>query len=796
MGDGNHDGYRAEQADPWARGVAMMDLGVNKSILRERLRRVEGLLQTLPTDAHGVHGLAADLVSDIHSRLGPWVLRVGTRERDALVERADAWCSLGSALLASRESAERLLLGEDAVEADCRRLMDVGTAAWFARRCESRKGFFSRVGLDIRDLDALNHARIGVERLAQVQAQDRRRIDLLAEAEQRLGRVRAAGETAPVAAGLEALKQILRAPGREPGPEWADRLELLLEPLRKFETRDQPPALDELRGLLHRMDDWLQVLDRGDGDGMHARMADRLRQLTKQAFAYMEDWRSQTDERARPMLEAAQGLEQELVTRAQALRDGLTRRLGLGRSIFRQFADHARSPRLDETLTRLIGETPDSPKALRIWRDAAYRALDAFEAAIGGYRPQIERHRDQLAGEATQLLDGISTLALDESDRTRLLALRQRLGSLAKAPASELATTELIASLQGLSDLLEQARALDHSATEGLRSASTEVEHLDQRMQRLARLAGALDQPLPEGMDTRLETDTTGAGDLATLRRRLAGMREQAATIEGDLLGRCWGVLGRDLAHLAEIQALLDPDLVPAHLPAAPAGHGLDEAEALLPLLPAARKALEGSLARQLERLHRRRNALLDDPAARHERPGAEGDSIGEALDRLRTWREDPHQPILMRAQGLRHLVTRVERQLARLEGRRRDLAERRALLAGRLAVLQQELFELESQRHMLDRVWATIQRVPGVVTTDDQVADQLAMADQWLGALERHADSCAGARLREHLETLGQVAPQAASALRSDLGDDQRRRPDFELRDRARRLAQRHLDE
>lgn len=164
-------------------------------------------------------------------------------------------------------------------------------------------------------------------------------------------------------------------------------------------------------------------------------------------------------------------------------------------------------------------------------------------------------------------------------------------------------------------------------------------------------------------------------------------------------------------------------------------------------------------------------------------------------FSRLRDWREDPPETSLTRARGLAHRVIQVERQLARIDGRRRDLAERRGRLAGRLAALQHEFFEIEPQRPLLDRISALIQEVPGVVAADHQAAEQIALADRWLDALERHAADCAGAQMREHLETLSRSSPADAATLLAELGEDRRRRPGFELRDRARRLTRPHLD-
>lgn len=773
----------------------MFDLTHKKRDLKTLRDRVERLGVGLPQDALGPRRIYRALLADIDHDLGQWLRTPGSAECSALANRAndlERFCSAFAELCAQTTPVGR---EEDRVSADCWELEDEVFKDWLAERSRLRSRLIACLGLDAGELSDLIVAAEQLDHLRQIQAEDRRLLALLSEAQKRLRPAPDAPRARPLAEGLAALKVAILEHKAKLDGDWETRLESWLEPLRAFHQRDRPPSIDELGEVLRRMEDWLQVLGKGASDARHADMENRLWGINRRTWILVEHWQAHEDDKASRLLHDAQELELELIARAQELRDGLMRDLMRARAIFGQFADRERAPQLLATLARLTGETPENPRALLDWRNAAFDALDDLEAAIGGYRPQIEEKCAQLVQETEGALDGLSTRILDQPARSEALDLRRALADLTKEPFHTLLARDLAEAIGRLESLTKQASMLERRSAEDLRALEAELESIADRTRRLERLAGLLGLPVPDCTGELKQGSNVTAANLEALRGELERRCEVAAGVEREILEPCWTVLDADLSRLGQILALLDPDLAPEPLLPALLHIDLAEAEQVQAALPELCRKAEDALAAQVLRLRDRRTAVLAHPAAIDSRPGADGDALMQTISALRHWREPIPGNQLDLARSLTLLVTRAEQQLAKLDEAANDLAEQRSKLRARLTAIHDEVFELAAQQHMLDRIATLIADVPSVVVEHHQATDQIFLARSWLTLLERHAANCAGSGLQRDLETLDRTSPVAALELRAEIGSDLRHRPPRNLRERARSLARQRVE-
>lgn len=772
----------------------------NLQQLREQLAELN---RQLPREARGLRRAITGTDAEIAERLKPSLRRVKAAELEGFEQRIADLKAVAQALprlirdLTSAIEAERALAAKTAGAGD-REL-----AEWQARRGREREARMAAAADQVADSEGLDEASKTLQQLTLQTKHDGAALGLFGEARERVRALGGVGADKALADALPGLRQALITDG--PQPDWAQRLFALVKPLRGLQPRQRPPQLEQVFERLERLSDWIEVLrDEADeavhpGENRLRRLSSRYHELTAN-----EGWRAVDQAVVDTLLAETTTLEEELVAQAETERGTLTDELARNAEMFERLADPELSPGLGEVLRKLLLEPPAGPDAFGGWRSRCRRANERFREAIGADSGRIELMCEELANELQAWTDDLAKLPLDQIDGAEHTRIERDLDAQRALIGADVPVPNLLAALARLGNLREDSEQLRRRAKAKASRLSRHRRAVRARAQRLLNLAGVVAQ-LDERPDTALAealTPLTEPGpeppDLQQGQQELERSRRLLGTLEHGLLQAARQQGLTQLAKLRAINALLDQPRQPVDI-RLNAGWGqgerlpLREIERLLLDLPALESRLHATLQQQTEELLERRERLIAEAAEinRDRLSGVDGATLERSISALRDCDRDrcPDPTELVRT--LRTRLRLVERQLRRIIDERHTIAQTTRRLQERLERLQHDHFELDDRSH-IDRIWALIQPVTGVVQIHRERRAQLEHAEQRLSALERHAQRIAATRFAAHYQRLREREDPAARALVDAIGDDPFRFPDHDLRLQARDLAAR----
>lgn len=770
----------------------------------QQLREQLGELNTaLPREARGLRRAITATDADIAQRLKPSLRRVKTAELERFEQRITELTTVAQALpslireLTSAIEAERALTAKTAGGGD-RELAD-----WQARRGRDREARMAATADQVADIRGLDAASQTLRDLTLQTKRDGAALSLFGEARERVRALGGVGDDKALADAMPGLKQALISDG--PHQDWAQRLLALVKPLRGLQPRQRPPQLEQVFERLERLSDWIEVLRDETAAAIHPG-ENRLRRLSTRyhELTANEGWRAVDQTVVDALLAETTTLEDELVAQAETERGALTDELARNAEMFEQLADPELSPGLGEVLRKLLLEPPDGPDAFGSWRSRCRRANERFREAIGADSGRIELMCENLAKELQAWTDNLAKLPLDQSDGAEHSRIERDLKAQRALIGADVPVPNLLTALARLGKLREDGERLSRRANAKASRLSRHRQAVRARALRLLRLTALvaqldehLDATLTDGL-TALTEPAPEPPDLQRGQQELERSRHLIGTLEHGLLQAARQQGLKQLAKLSAINDLLEQTQRPVDI-RLNAGWGegerlsLREIERLVIELPTMESRLHEALQRQTEELMERRERLVAEAAGidRDLLSGVDGATLDRAVSRLRDCDPSRFTDPIELVRTLRMRLRLVERQLRRIIDERQTITQTTRRLQDRLERLQHDHFELDDRSH-IDRIWALIQPVAGVIQAHGERRAQLEHAEQRLSALERHAQRIAATRFAAHYQRLREREDPAARALVDAIGDDPFRFPDHDLRLQARDLAMR----
>lgn len=793
----------------------MLDLDGRKKTLRQLTERIERRRTEVPEEGRGFHARAARLRTDIEGRLGTFTLTIKADEVRAFQERVETLEALAVGLIAVRAQARQLTAAEQALARGIARLDETDVKGWFAVRSERRGDLFATVGNDESDLAALDDTRGQLKSLEREQQSDRRVLELLDEAHRYLKTIRAPERIQALAGELPALRRDLLQDDQRLAS--IKRLLALLQPLRDFQTRtERPLQIDQMLDLVEELDEWIEVLRDGlQGQATLDMAAQKglndhdatLQELNARYNRLSVHWQDHEDTVFAQVLTQARELEARLRAQVQTEHAALTAELRRNRELFRQLADPGLTPGLAEDMDRLLSQIPDKPDDFGRWRDQCRHARNRFAGAIDADSYLIGPLCDQRDSAIRDRIKQIEALPLTASDRARCTRMHHTLGTISRPLAADARALDLLASLEALDALAEQAKTLFESALAKAQRLTRRRQGLCTRAERLQRIAADLGEPtttpLPGPSDPVADKSADESLDLGAARRRLVADRRLLTEVQTELLRPGTTRLNTRLTRLAGLRALLDEDLdLPddelRHLrPAAP-GMRIKDLEALVATLPLLETRVQTAVQTQIVRLRGQRETL-STALADGDRQGlsrAECDALDQLCAALRDGEHDDATDPHLLVPSLRNLIAEAHHQLERVEGKHADIKALTLELHQRHQQLWDDYHDDEVGRKAMvkiaDRIRALIQPVPGVVTSPPARKSQLHEAETLLDAVQTQARRSAAVQFAADLKAVRQLDDAPARDLARAIGDDPLVFPTFEQRKQVRALARR----
>jgi hypothetical protein len=740
-------------------------------------------------------------IQETAQRLKPSLRWVKADELDRFERRIAELKAVAQALPRLIRDLTAAIEAERALAAKTARDGDRELAEWQARRGRERETRMAAAADQVADSGGLDEARKTLQELTQQTKHDGAALGLFGEAHERVRALGGVGAGKELAEALPGLRQALISHG--PQRDWAQRLFALVKPLRGLQPRQRPPQLEQVFERLERLGDWIEVLRDDAAEAIHPG-ENRLRRLSTRyhELTANEGWRAVDQAVVDTLLAETTTLEEELVAQAETERSALTDELARNAEMFERLADPELSPGLGEVLRTLLLEPPAGPDAFAGWRSRCRRANERFREAIGADSGRIELMCEELANQLQAWTDELAKLPLDQIDGAEHTRIERDLDAQRALIGADVAVPTMLAALARLGTLREDGARLRRRAkakAARLRRHRGAVRARAQRLLNLTTVVARLDARVDTALAERL-TPLTEPGaeppDLQQGQQVLERSRRLLSRLEHDLLQAARQLGLSQLAKLRVINGLLDPSQRPVDIRLNPDwGQGerlpLREIERLVVDLPALAARLREALQRQTEALLERRERLIAEAAEidRDLLSGVDGATLERSISTLRDCDRNrcPDPTELVRT--LRTRLRLVERQLRRIADQRRTIAQTTRRLQERLERLQHDHFELDDRSH-IDRIWALIQPVAGVVQIHRERRAQLDHAEQRLSALERHAQRIAATRFAAHYQQLREREDPAARALVDAIGDDPLRFPEHDLRLQARELA------
>jgi hypothetical protein len=779
----------------------MLDIDGRKRTLLLLIERIERLRAPVPEASRAFHSSAQRLRTDIEGCLARLVPMIKSETVRGFQERVGTLDALAAEVMAVRAQAGQLLSAEQALAGDIARVGDAELKDWFAARGRRRRDLFTAAGNHEVDTAALEETRNQLKSLNKNQQNDRAVLGMLGDAHRFLKTIRARERIQALADALPTLQRRLLLEG--PKVDSITQLKDLIEPLRRFQNRDKPLEFTEVFGLMERLAEWVRQLEGGPLGPTQREAAARkklaehigsLRNLSSRYNDLSEHWQDHEDGAFAAILDEFQTLEQGLLAQAQDVRTALVAELERNREMLRQLADPRSTPELAATIDLLLSQTPDTPDRFGEWRRQCGLARGRFEESIDADSHLIKPRCEVLHRVIRERIEQIEALPLDPADRAQCARILNALTTMNPALTADVPVPDLLASLESLDALAEQAKTLFESV---LRKA----QHLDRRRrglsmwaERLQRLAADLGEPLPELIDPPVDTST----DLQSVDLKLDSYRRLLTGIQTALLQRGAARLGTRLAGLAVLQALLDEDLALADADLRrlrPVARRKD-LEVLIVALPPLDTRVQAAVEIQITRLLEQRDTLLGALAGsnRNGLSGADCEELNDLIPALRECDRDHLADPRVLVPSLREWIAAGRRLLESIGGKHHDLDTVAQELNRRLASLRRDHQDDEiGDKTMVNRIWALIQPVVGVSISTEAREGQLQEAGNLVYALEAQVRRRVAHRFARDWDLVRHGDDPQTRDLVREIGDDPLIYPNKKQRQLVRDLARQH---
>lgn len=696
----------------------------------ERLRGLQQRLNdlgALPPRLRGFHDRRVGLLHEVEGQAQrlAWIIR--GRDLQLLETRAAALGRLANELSALTDEVGSLSDRLRSLSVTADRVRDSHLGAWFRARAQALADELAGIGEATVALDALPAERRRLKTVLDALPDLERALDLYREAEDWLQRLQAETRRAALSADLPLLGQRLLTEGVSPA--WIGALQGLLEPVKAFANRPQPPGLKELGGRIQGLLQWRAALGEPcpDCDG-----------LAQEFTRKRQDWTNQDED----TFEVLRGRTLDLEGRLQQLAAERQRialaEIDAHRSLLRDVG--VQDTPLEQLWTQLRQTTPADAEGFAAWRHDFTRAQEDFRSLVSNNSQVLVKSYVDMAKTCRERAARLEDRPrLDAADR-RLRDLALELKQLEAIPDG----LELPKGIGTLRDLGARLDALEQDIDQGLAELEARRTAFAARCADLTELAQRLGQP-PQGLPQPAATESV----------RLEQAREQADaldrglnTLEAKLLASGVARLAAWHGRAAEIQALLAAipilglgdlsEIAPPQLiSAAGLSLALDRAQACL-------GTAESRLEQALTHLLQQREALLERAAAIDaDRLGPlQVRQISERRQLLAQWQPsadaDPlHQARRLHGLGLamRQVLQPVELTQSRVRSLRKTLGER----LQRLNLCAPVPDFPEACQEWSQRIEALIAPTDQVVRPIQAEAAQLDEAARLLGALEEH---------------------------------------------------------
>jgi len=726
----------------------MLDIDGRKKTLLLLTERIERLRAPVPEASRAFHSSALRLRSDIDACLARLVPMIKSETVRGFQERVGTLDALAAEVMAVRAQAGQLLSAEQALAGDIARVGDAELKDWFAARGRRRRDLFTAAGNHEVDTAALEETRNQLKSLNKHQQNDRAVLGMLGDAHRFLKTIRARERTQALAEALPTLQRRLLLEG--PKVDSITQLKDLIEPLRRFQNRDKPLEFTEVFGLMERLAEWVRQLEGALLGPTQREAAARkklaehigsLRNLSSRYNELSEHWQDHEDGAFAAILDEFQTLEKGLLAQAQDVCTALMAELERNREMLRQLADPRSTPELAATIDLLLSQPPDTPDRFGEWRRQCGLARGRFEESIDADSHLIKPRCEALHRVIRERIEQIEALPLDPSDRAQCARILNALTTMSPMLTADVAVPDLLASLESLDGLAEQAKTLFELVVR-------KAQHLERRRlglsiwaERLQRLAADLGEPRPGLIDPPVDTST----DLQSVGLKLDSYRRLLTGIQSALLQRGAVQLGTRLAGLAVLQALLDEDLALTdadlrRLPPVTPMMRRKDLEALIVALPPLDTRVKAAVETQVARLLEQRGTLLGALAGsnRSGLSGADCEELDDLIPALRECDRDHSADPRVLVPSLREWIAAGRRLLESIGGKHNSLNTLAHELNRRLGSLRRDHQDDEiGDKTMESRIWALIQPVAGVSMSTEAREGQLQEAKNLLEALE-----------------------------------------------------------
>lgn len=746
-----------------------------KLALEEMGSLLAGWTTGVPGRAKRFHALRADLDQQARTALARWWLPgPGEAELATLrqqVERLGEVAPALSALIRRTEEAEKEVLD---LRGRAEREPDRELSGWLTDRCVDWQSTLRRLGAQVEREPELerDQATLGrTEDLVRAHANAVRRLE---EARQLLDRLGSRMETAALRADLPLLRERLLAEGASPA--WLADMERAVGAVRAvvdLPPRKPPQTLQQVPELLAESRRWQRALR--TGEERNARLRERYQLVEK-------DWEDLQEGEIQSLLrEAGEALADLRRTaaerRAAALAQLAKRSLHLADAC-------GPSPELEQEIERLRSAEPGDPDSFEEWmeqRDAADRHL----LAIAGYNVgHLQARIDKLRSDFNVRLESLRAEPLSSQAAGALQRLTLALAGLPDSVRDD------------LEPVFQSLETCDRIAVE-LDVLSRQIQEEWDALRVIYRRLLARHQALRE------EVARCGI-EVADLEPRIAGLaaaepgsslddlRQQAEALELELAAREKEFAARCTAWLAEHRLALRGAVEILHLlgrslkepPDPAAGSGIEHAQGARAI--AEMRQWETAVSQELETVWQdlagrgrtvvaelaaltlnalRREELESATELSRRLDAALGDTEASPEDRLRT---------------LFEILESADTFQAKLSEDERGARQRAEALRLRLRELNDSGLDRFCPPDLVVRASALVHGIPDEPLHWGIVADQLAVAEDYLESLEDHARRCAAADLARGIAALERrlqttVDPALASRARGLLAQLER---------------------
>jgi len=696
----------------------------------ERLRGLQQRLQdlgALPPRLRGFHDRRLGLLHEVEAQAQRLAWMIRGRDLQALETRAAALARLASELSVLTDEAESLSIRLRGLRDTAGQVRDSRLGAWFLERAQALADELAGTGEATVAAEALPAERRRLKTVLDALPDLERALDLYREAEDWLQRLQAETRRAALSADLPVLSQRLLTEGV--GADWIAALQSLLEPVKDFANRPQPPGLQELGGRIQGLLQWRAALGEPcpECDG-----------LAQEFTRKRQDWTNQdedTFEVLRVRTAVLEGRLQQLAAERQHL---ALAEIDAQRSLLRDVG--VQDAPLEQRWTELRQTTPADAEGFAAWRDNCTQAQEDFRSVVSNNSQVLVTSYADMAKTCRERAARLAERPrLDAADR-RLRDLALELKQMEAIPdgAELLNGIGTLRELGARLDTLEQDINQDWTVLEARRTA------VAARCADLTKLAQRVGQP-PPGLT---ELAATGSVRLEQMLAQADVQDQGLDTLEADLLATGVARLAARHGRAAEIQRLLGAipilglgdlsEIAPPQLRSATGlSLALDRAQASL-------ETAETGLEQALIHLQQQREDLLQRAAAIDaDRLGPlQARQISEQRHLLAQWQLSADIDPLDQARRLhglglamRQVLQPVELTQSRVRSLRKTLGERLRRL--NLCTPVPEFPEACTE-------WA--QRIEALIAPTDQVvrpiraeSAQLDEAARLLGALEDH---------------------------------------------------------